>query len=169
MKSFVRQDKHHLQFRSNICLCCLPSPIFKWHETNKILICQAKRIESPLNIAYSETLKIGLNWTLVTHSPLTWPEADPDPAEDDGDKGGGDGEEVHERVQLEHEHQLVVGSDESHEEVRHEQHVQEHVKLKQLHVTVWQKTAKNWETVWRFFASESTPRCLYLKAVLLWF
>ena len=62
-------------------------------------------------------------------SPFKSPQANPHPAEDDGDKGGGDGEEVDERVELEHEDQLVVGGDEAHEEVRHEQHVQEHVKL----------------------------------------
>ncbi len=75
----------------------------------------------------------------MTHSPLTWPEADPDPAKDDGDKGGGDGEEVHEGVQLEHEDQLVVGRNEPHEEVGHEQHVQEHIKLKQLHTLQYGK------------------------------
>ena len=58
------------------------------------------------------------------------PEPDPYSAEDEGDEGRRYGEEVDQCVQLEHEHQLVVGGDEAHEEVGHEQHVQEYVELK---------------------------------------
>ena len=59
------------------------------------------------------------------------PQPDPYSAEEKGDEGGGDGEDVDQGVQLEHEHQLVVRSDKPHEEVGHEQDVQEYVKLKQ--------------------------------------
>ena len=57
------------------------------------------------------------------------PQPDPNSAKDEGDEGGRDSEEVDEGVELEHEHQLVVGSDEPHEEVHHEQNVQQNVKL----------------------------------------
>ena len=57
-------------------------------------------------------------------------QAYPDPAKNKGDKRGGDGEEVHHGVQLEHEHQLVIGGNEPHEKVSHEENIQDEIKLK---------------------------------------
>ena len=58
------------------------------------------------------------------------PQTDPDSTENEGHEGRRNGEEVNESVEMEHEDQLVVGSDESHEEVGNEEHVEYEVKLK---------------------------------------
>ena len=66
-------------------------------------------------------------------------QTNPDPAKDQGHKGRRDGEEVNKGVELEHEDKLVIGGDESHEEVGHEKHVEEEVKLHNaLHVSILQ-------------------------------
>ena len=64
---------------------------------------------------------------------LNSPEAYPDPAKDEWYKWGWHCEEVNQRVELEHEHQLVIGSYKPHEEVGHEQDVQTHVQLNKIY------------------------------------
>ena len=56
-------------------------------------------------------------------------QTNPDPAKNEGDEGGRNCEEVDEGVEVEHKEQFVIGSDESHEEVGNEQHVEYKVKL----------------------------------------
>ena len=56
-------------------------------------------------------------------------QANPDSPEDQGHKGGRNGEEINKRVKLEHEDKFVIGGDEPHEEVGHEKHVEEEIKL----------------------------------------
>ena len=59
------------------------------------------------------------------------PESYPHPPKNKGDEGRGNGEEIHHGVELEHEDQLVIGGDEPHEEVSHEQNIQDEIKLKE--------------------------------------
>ena len=68
-------------------------------------------------------------WERVESEDPQTSETNPDPAKDQGHEGRRNGEEVHKGVKLEHEDKLVIGGDESHEEVGHEKHVEEEVKL----------------------------------------
>ena len=53
----------------------------------------------------------------------------PGPVQVDGDKGGWDGEVVHEGVKLQHEPELVRSRDEADEEVDHEEDVEGKINL----------------------------------------
>ena len=57
------------------------------------------------------------------------PESYPHTTKNEGDKGWRNGEEVYHGVKLEHEDQLVVGCYEPHEEVGHEENIQDEIKL----------------------------------------
>ena len=58
------------------------------------------------------------------------PQPNPDSTENERDERWRNGKEVYESVEVEHEYQLVVRSDESHKKVGNEEHVEYEVKLK---------------------------------------
>ena len=69
-------------------------------------------------------------WKRVESQDSETAQTNPDPAKNQRDEGGRNCEEVNEGVEMEHEDQFVIGSNESHEEVGNEEHVEYEVKLR---------------------------------------
>ena len=68
-------------------------------------------------------------WERVESEDPETAQTNPDPAQNEGDEGGRNCEEINESVEMEHKDQFVIGSDEPHEEVGNKQHVEYEVEL----------------------------------------
>ena len=96
-------------------------------ETNQIITIP---IPSPDRSRRLQDIEILQNvWERVESEDPQTAQTNPDPAKNQRDEGGRNCEEVNESVEMEHEDQLVIGSNESHEEVGNEQHVEYEVEL----------------------------------------
>ena len=65
---------------------------------------------------------------IESHDPET-PKSYPDTPKNEGDKRRRNCEEINHGIQLKHKNQFVIGSYESHEEVGHEEDIEDEVKL----------------------------------------
>ena len=94
------------------------------------IVCVLKLVFKPNWSGCLENIEVLQN-VRYSHQPhgTKEPKPNPGPVQVDGDEGGGDGEVVHEGVELQHEPELVRGRDEADEEVDHEEDVEAQVYL----------------------------------------
>ena len=93
-------------------------------EQYYITYCIPDRASCCKNVEVLEDFRKGIK----SHDPET-PESYPDTPKNEGDKRRGNCEEINHGIQLKHKNQLVIGGYESHEEVGHEEDIEDEVKL----------------------------------------
>ena len=71
-------------------------------------------------------------WERVESHDSQTSESYPDSPKDEGHKGRRNGKKINHGVKLKHKHQLVIGSYKSHEEIGHEEDIENEVKLKNV-------------------------------------
>ena len=98
--------------------------------TNRTFWVRTHEIKQPDGASCSYNVQVLQNfWKRVeSHDPET-SESYPDPPKNKGHKRRRNGEKVNHGVKLKHEHQFIIGGYKSHEEIGHEEDIEDEVKL----------------------------------------